>query len=68
MVNLTATYIDVLSDETPLLDEMAWFVVAAACPLPPPLPLALFVATAPVAPVVAAFVAAFAGPTPKMKR
>lgn len=60
-------YIDVLSDETPLLDEMAWLlVVALFADWPLPLPLALF-ATAPVA-AAAALVAAVAGPTPKIKR
>lgn len=66
----TPTHIDVLSDETPLLDEIAWLFVLlalAACPLPLLLEL---LPTAPVAAAAAAaaLVAAVAGPTPKMKR
>lgn len=58
------THIDVLSEETPLLDEMAWLFVVPVVDCPLPLPLALF-ATAPVA---AALVAAVAPPVPKINR
>lgn len=49
---------------------MAWLlVVALLADWPLPLPLALLATAAPVvAPVAAAFVAAVAGPTPKIKR